>query len=224
MNRHKMAPMMSLTTRTSRLRSLCLGVLCVGLAAAPAAATSPWELLEDLRRQMVEAGPVTGRFEQVYIPAGFSSGDTETGHLSLWLPKCLRWNYEEPEAKHFLLCDDEVWFWNDLEEGGRHYRILPEEEPGLDLLLVEVDRLKERYVAESERLGDGTFHIRLATPEEAPQPFRAVLHVDPVADRVIGLEYTDGEGNQTRFTISNYQNLAHSGLFQPPQGVEWIDE
>lgn len=200
-------------------------VLAISLmAASPSLATNPWELLQDLRKGLLDAGPITGKFQQVYIPAGFSSGDEESGHLSLWLPKCLRWNYVEPQQKHFLLCDDQVWFWNDLEEGGRHYRIQPEEEPGLDLLLVEVDKLKERYVAESERLEDGTYQIRLATPEDAAQVFKAQIRIDPVADRVVGLEYTDGEGNLTRFTLTDYQSLAHTGLFQPPQGVEWIEE
>ena len=213
-----------LRRKTPQARPLTVGLLLTVLLAAPAAATSPWELLEELRAQLVDAGPITAKFEQVYVPAGFSTGDTEKGHLSLWLPKCLRWNYVEPQDKHFLLCEDQVWFWNDLEEGGRNYRIQPEEEPGLDLLLVEVGQLKQRYVAESERLSDGTYKIRLATPEDAFQPFHATLHIDPVADRVVGLEYTDGEGNLTRFTLTEHQTLAHTGLFSPPQDVEWIEE
>ncbi len=194
------------------------------VGARSAHATNPWELLEELRASLMDAGPITGSFHQTYVPAGFSQGDVETGHLSLWLPKCLRWNYEEPQAKHFLLCEDQVWFWNDLEEGGRHYSIEPEEEPGLDLLLVEVAKLKERYVAESSKLDDGTFQIRLATPEGSDSPFRAKINIDPVSDRVVGLEYTDDEGNLTRFKLGDYQSLAHTGLFQPPQDVEWIDE
>ena len=133
---------------------------------------------------------------QTYIPAGFREGDVESGHLSIWLPDCLRWNYEQPQAKSFLLCGEEVYFWNEDESGGRHYRVEPEEEPGLDLLLVEVGRLKERYVAASE----------------------------PVSMRVVGMEYTDDEGNLTRFEISDYQQLRHTALFQPPQDVEWTED
>ena len=167
--------------------TLTMLILVAGLSSSPAAATSPWELLEDLRQSLLDAGPITGQFKQIYVPAGFSTGDEETGHLSLWLPKCLRWNYQEPQPKHFLLCNEQVWFWNDLGEDGRHYYIRPEEEPGLDLLLVEVSKLKQRYVAESSKLKDGTFEIRLATPEDAAQPFRATIRIDPVADRVVAL-------------------------------------
>lgn len=196
-------------------------LLCL---ASTASATSPWSLLEELRTSLHEAGPITGKFVQTYVPAGFSSGDQESGYLSLWLPQCLRWNYQEPETKHFLLCSDEVWFWSDLEVDGRHYQIDPEKEPGLDLLLVDVSKLRERYVAESERLGDGTYQISLATPGDAPQSFSAKIRIDPVSDRVVGLEYRDAEGNTTRFELSDYQSLQHTALFQAPNDIQWIDE
>lgn len=198
--------------------------LLASVLAAPAAfAQSPWELLQDMRTSLEEAGPITGKFQQTYLPAGFDDGDKESGHLSLWLPRCLRWNYEEPETKNFLLCDDEVWAWNELEPGGRHYRIEPERELGLDILLVEVSKLQERYVAESSKRPDGTYDITLALPA-GEGSFRASIHLDPVARRVVGLEYTDDEGNLTRFVVSDYKSLAHTALFQPPQGLEWTEE
>lgn len=193
------------------------------LLAAPAVAQSPWSLLEDLRGGLVEAGPVTARFVQTFIPSGFESGDRESGALSMWLPSCLRWNYQEPEAKHFLLCGEEVWSWNDLEPAGRHYIIDPESEPGLDLLLVDVERLRLRYVAESEKQSDGTYLLRLSTPPEVTQSFAATIRIDPVGERVMSLEYTDGEGNLTRFEITDYQTLEHTALFQAPRDLEWTD-
>ena len=177
-----------------------------------------------MRASLEEAGPITGKFRQTYVPAGFESGDTESGHLSLWMPRCLRWNYQEPEDKSFLLCDDEVWSWTAMEEGGRHYRIEPEEEVGLDLLLVDVDRLRERYVAESERRDDGTYTIALALPPSAESPFSAKIHFDPVARRVVGLETVDEEGNRTRFEVFDYQTLSHTALFQPPKDIAWTDD
>lgn len=195
------------------------------LLLAPAAhARSPWELLESLRNDLQKSGPITGKFEQTYIPAGFSRGDQESGHLSIWLPDCLRWNYEEPQAKSFLLCGDEVYFWNADESGGRHYRIEPEEEPGLDLLLVAVAELRERYVASSDKLADGTYEISLALPEGSESGFSAKIRLEPVSMRISGMEYTDEEGNLTRFVITDYQPLRHTALFQAPLDVEWTTE
>ena len=216
---------MNRSTTLSRpaILRLVLTALTLVSTALPVAAESPWRLLEQLRQGLVDAGPITGTFVQTYVPAGFEQGDRESGALSMWLPTCLRWNYQQPESKHFLLCGDEVWSWNDLEPTGRHYRIDPQQEPGLDLLLVDVDKLRERYVAESERQADGTYLLRLATPQDAPARFAATIHIDPVAERVIGLEYTDGEGNRTRFEISGYQALEHTALFGAPRDLEWTD-
>ena len=208
------------------LPTLLLILLSVSAAPAQddAEPASPWVLLEELRTGLEEAGPITARFVQTYVPAGFSTGDQESGFLSLWLPRCLRWNYLEPELKNFLLCESEVWAWNPQEEGGRHYLIDPEQEPGLDLLLVAVDRLRERYVAESERRGDGTYDVTMSTPPDAAEHFQAIIRIDPVAERVTGLEYTDGEGNLTRFEITEYQSLSHTALFNAPADLRWTEE
>ena len=217
---HERQGKLQLTKRATGVLAALVLALSV---AAPAAAESPWRLLEELRGGLVEAGPLTARFVQTFVPAGFESGDQESGALSMWLPSCLRWNYQEPESKHFLLCGEEVWSWNDLEPGGRHYVIDPESEPGLDLLLVDVDRLRLRYVAESEKQSDGTYLLRLSTPPEISKSFSATIRIDPVSERVMGLEYTDAEGNRTRFDITDYQALDHTALFQAPRDIEWTD-
>lgn len=207
-----------------RVLLLAFALAVTSLSPSGASGESPWELLVDLRQELESGGPVSGQFVQTYIPAGFKNGDRESGHLSLWLPRCLRWNYEEPQEKSFLLCETDVWFWNPGEATGRRYQVTPEDEPGLDLLLVDVERLKERYVASSTRLGDGTYEIHLTLPPPAEGQWSARIRLDPVARRVAGLEYTDGEGNLTRFELSDYVKLSHTALFQPPQDLEWTEE
>lgn len=185
---------------------------------------SPWTLLEGLRDGMQSSGPMTSRFVQTYVPAGFSDGDTESGHLSMWLPDCLRWNYEEPQSKNFLVCQGEVYYWSEDEPGGRHYEIDPEEEAGLDLLLVPVSTLRQRYVASTEKQDDGSLVIALATPPAKGGSFSARIRLDESKTRVAGLEYTDHEGNLTRFQLTDYQRLSHTALFKPPGDVEWTEE
>lgn len=187
-------------------------------------ARSPWAILDDLRTHLQTSGPVTGRFEQTYVPAGFESGDRESGHLSIWLPDCLRWNYEEPEAKSFLICQGQVWFWNEGEDAGRKMQVEPESEPGLDLLLLPTDRLRDRYVAEARELEDGSSEIVLETPPTALSPLSARLVVDAAGEAVELLEFTDAEGNRSVFRISELQPLRHTALFQPPVDMEWIEE
>jgi len=196
-------------------------VLLAGLIAIPTpAADSPWQLLEGLRQALRTDGPVAARFVQTYRPAGFDSGDEESGHLSLWLPSCLRWNYDE--GRSFLVCDGEVHQWNEDEPAGRVFAIDPSEEAGLDLLLLEVDALQQRYVASSEKQADSSV-IDLSMPP-GQGSYHARITLNHSGSRVTGFEYVDDEGNQTRFIISDYKTLGHTALFRPPVGLEWARE
>lgn len=229
---------MTATFRKSLSRFGLLGLLAALLAlpapaqspaAGAAAGVSPWEVLAALRAGLVKAGPITARFEQTYIPAGFSSGDTEKGHFSLWLPDCLRWSYVEPQVKSFLLCKRQAWAWNEEEEGGRNYRVEPEKEPGLDLMLLDLESLKDRYSAEGRQLDGGLYEILLTVGKEKKDKndkndkkgLTARVRIDRAVQRVVGLEYRDEDGNTSRFAISEYQTLGHTALFQPPQDIQW---
>jgi len=73
-------------------------------AAVGAAEIDPWSVLSGVRESLVAAGPTGAEFSQVYVPAGFTSGEKEAGKLALALPDCLRWDYVAPYPKSFLLC------------------------------------------------------------------------------------------------------------------------
>ena len=93
-----------------RERKQLLLILMMALAwagtvqAQTAAAPDPWKVLQGVRQSLVDSGPTAAAFTQTYIPAGFSSGDSESGRLALALPDCLRWDYQDPYPKGFLLC------------------------------------------------------------------------------------------------------------------------
>ena len=192
------------------------------LLSAPlgASAASPWELLEKLRTGLRTDGPMTARFDQTFIPAGFDSGDSESGFLSLWLPTCLRWSYEE--GRSFLVCDGEVHQWNEDEPAGRVFEVDPAKEAGLDLLLIEVATLRERYVASAQEV-DGVDVIELSMPP-GQGSYHARITLDDQGTRVVAFEYVDDEGNRSQFTLSGYRSLGHTGLFRPPVGLEWNRE
>jgi outer membrane lipoprotein-sorting protein len=196
-------------------------------ATATAPAPDPWSVLQSVRRSLVEAGPVAANFSQVYIPAGFSEGETETGRLSLSLPDCLRWDYQNPYPKGFLLCGEVVHTWNSEDKVGRRYRVDRKNEPGLDLLLLGVDDLKGRYAAAGRAAAGGRVEVTLTPrapaagagrPEELAD---ARLVVDPATRRVVAISYHDREGNLTRFELAAYQALPRQGQFSPPRDIRW---
>lgn len=197
------------------------------LAALPLAAegNDPWATLDAVRKSLAAAGPEGARFVQTYVPAGFSSGESEQGSLALQLPDCLRWDYEQPYPKAFLICGARVFSWNPEDRRGQRGWVEREKEPGLDLLLLPANALAERYLARTEPRASGRVAI-LLTPKDGhggASLKEATLIVDLAAARLVELGYSDLEGNRTRFEISGYHALADPGKFVPPEGVVWED-
>lgn len=203
-----------------------LPLLLVLSAPAPSFAedASPWAVLDGARTSLAEAGPERASFVQTYVPAGFSSGEEEAGRLAFRLPDCLRWDYAEPYPKSFLLCGDEVWSWNPEDRRGQTSEVNRASQPGLDLLLLPVDDLSERYDAEAEALGDGRVAVHLrprAGMAGRTELTDATLVVDTGTDRLVEVSYSDREGNRTTFRIEGYRPLEEPGVFEAPAGVDW---
>jgi hypothetical protein len=180
-----------------------------------------------VRQSLVDSGPTAAAFTQTYIPAGFSSGDSESGRLALALPDCLRWDYQDPYPKGFLLCGGVAHSWSAQDKKGRRYRIDRKNEPGLDLLLLGVDDLKNRYRATSRLLDGGRIAVDLAPlaakGRQVEELTDASFVVDPAAQRLAEVSYHDREGNLTRFVIKDYKGLPRQGQFSPPSGIRWED-
>ena len=194
---------------------------------APAApAVDPWASLKTVRQSLVEAGPTGASFVQTYIPAGFTSGEKENGKLALALPDCLRWDYTAPYPKSFLICGGVLHAWNEEDKTGRRYRVDRKKEPGLDLLLLGVDELKDRYQAAGKAVDGGKVEIALSPKNKGktPELTDATLTIDPATKRVTGITYHDREGNLTRFDIAGYEDLPRQGRFTPPAGIKWEEQ
>lgn len=204
------------------------GLLAGAGPGVSAAAPDPWRVLDATRRSLAAVGAEQADFLQTYVPAGFSSGEEEVGRVALRLPDCLRWDYEEPFPKSFLICGDEVWSWNPEDRRGRTGSVERESQPGLDLLLLPVEELSERYDAEpvaseGERL---TIELTPSSGSEgatagAAELTEATLVVDRATERLVELSYRDLEGNRTTFELSAYRPLEEEDLFEPPAGIDW---
>jgi len=201
---------------------------------APGGASSPWTALDGARQSLAAAGAEQADFVQTYLPAGFSSGEEENGRIALHLPDCLRWDYAAPFPKSFLLCGDQVWSWNPADRRGQTGTLDRKNQPGLDLLLLPVEQLGERYDAEIapaedgaapdpvDRRGQVTVHL---TPRpdlaERTELTGATLVVDTTTERLVELSYRDREGNRTKFVLSGYRPLDDTNLFKAPDGITW---
>jgi outer membrane lipoprotein-sorting protein len=213
-----------MTTLLPALRVL-VAIAMGSAVSAPisAAPDDPWLLLGQLR-QNLSATPQKARFVQEYLPAGFNTGDRETGVLYLAIPKCVRWDYLDPYPKSFLLCDTEIYTWNPDDSAGRRFEFSDSEETGIDLLRLRLEELRSRYHARLE-IGDPDSIIVVLSPVNPDFVLtEARLRVDGLGQRLLGLSYSDQEGNTSRFEISDYEALADEAVFEPPADLEWIEE
>jgi len=197
----------------------------VASAPALAEAADPWALLAQTRERMHEKGAQLWSFEQTYLPTGFDRGEIESGRVALDLPRCVRWDYDDPYPKSFLLCGEKLWSWNSGEPAGHVYD-LDQAQPGLDLLLLAVGDLKERYTATAQAAG-GAVRVQLA-PKEKPGADAHVLRDAAILIDKDGqlreLTYRDAEGNRTTFRFANRRPLAEDKLFTPPADLKWQRE
>ncbi|HEV8631006.1 MAG TPA: outer membrane lipoprotein carrier protein LolA [Thermoanaerobaculia bacterium] len=187
----------------------------------------PWALLGKARAQMQQTGAQLWSFRQTYLPTGFDRGEEETGRVALDLPRCVRWDYDDPYPKSFLLCGEKLWTWNPGEPAGHIYD-LDQAQPGLDLLLLAVGDLAERYDARAQPAGNA-IRVQLVPKVAANQAASANVLRDAAillgADgSVRELTYRDAEGNRTTFRFADRRPLPNGTVFTPPANVKWQRE
>jgi len=211
--------------RMSRIPTILvlLGSLAAPIARAEGDAVDPWSSLERLRDALAHDGQLLADFQQSYLPAGFSSGDTESGEVALSMPDCLRWDYSEPYRKSFLVCGDRAWSWVEGEPRGQRFTIESDREMGLDLLLLPSSELSRRYRAHASTAPGGELELSLEPVEPSADLVVADLRIAAGGRRPVALEWRDHDGNVTSFRFGEWRALEKPSLFDPPAHLEWSD-
>jgi hypothetical protein len=178
---------------------------------------SPWDRVVELRTSMIRIGPQAWPFTQTFRPAGFTEGEKESGQISLDLPLCARWDYDEPYPKSFLLCGRELYTWNPGEPIG-HIFAVDASQPGIDLIRLDAEQLAERYHA--EKVGLDTLKLTpLRQDHRLLSEAELTFSNDP--PHLTRLSYRDAEGNVTTFDFATPTRLDNRSSFDPPERVSW---
>jgi hypothetical protein len=156
------------------------------------------------------------------VPAGFESGDSESGTVALGLPDCLRWDYSQPSAKSYLVCGARAWSWVEGEPKGqradrRHRRARPRSPapPSAELA--------RRYKATLSKSADGNSELAFEPLDADSELLAANLVVDVAGERPVALDWRDREGSVTSFRFRSWHALEATDLFSPPAALEWSD-
>ena len=196
--------------------------LLFGAVTLPAQ-EDPWRALERVRGELAHGGPLGAEFTQSYVPAGFESGDSESGTVALELPDCLRWDYTQPDAKSFLVCGSRAWSWVEGEPKGRRATIDAADERGLDLLLLPSAELARRYRLTASPTADGSSELVFEPLDAESELLAANLVIESQGSRPVALEWRDREGNVTSFRFRDWRKLEAGDRFSPPAALEWSD-
>ena len=200
---------------------LAAAMLFLTAPAVSQESNDPWGTLENVRTSMLKAGPVSATFSTTDVPEGSSKGETESGRVAIALPGCIRWDYQQPSQKSFLVCDGMAYYWNNEDGNGSRNPIDYAQEPALSFFLVDLDFLKKYYSASGRPVSRG-LEILLILKGAADLDQGAVITVDPKSKRIVEVSYRMG-GNLTRFVIGQFGPLGNRNLFSPPQGIRWTD-
>ena len=199
-----------------------LASLALLVAVRAEGAADPWALLAQTRERMHQTGPRLLSFTQTYLPTGFDRGEEESGNVALDLPKCVRWDYDNPYPKSFLLCGETLWSWNSGEPAGQVYD-LDQAQPGLDLLLLATDELAQRYTATAQPAGNAT-RVQLVPKAGGTNVLRDAAILIGQDGHLRELTYRDAEGNRTTFRFTQRRALSDRAVFTPPNNVKWRRE
>lgn len=181
----------------------------------------PWDALKELRLHLAASGDLSADFIQRYVPAGFAAGDEERGRVTLALPDCLRWDYADPYPKAYLLCGSRLHTWVRGEPQGQRLHVNAEDEAGLDLLLLPIAELAERYRATAQPEAQGRIAVTLKPAGESARLVEAAFVFDPSTQRPTALAYRDRDGNSTRFEFGDFRLEDDPAIFTPPPALEW---
>jgi outer membrane lipoprotein carrier protein len=184
--------------------------LCCALALAtpqqPAAVASPEE--EAVRRVQSfyeKARDLSARFTQTYDNQAFHQKLVSKGRVLWKKPGMIRFDYEEPDAKFFVVKHDRIVSYSPSAQqamtGPFHADKLS---ASVAFLFGKGDLAGEFNVRKADRadLAEGT-RLLLTPKKDDPRFDRVYLVVDPQSDEVRESVVVDGSGNENRFAFSD---------------------
>jgi len=161
-------------------------------------------------------------FTQSFTPKGFKTAQVESGTVLFGTLPMTRWSYTKPEEKPFVFDGQKSWFYSPADKQVTVARIDDARKRELPFLLIGDPAARDRAFNVRESNGS----ITLQPKTGAGMIRTATLTVDPSTHLLRAIEYTDREGNRTRFDFSGYhRGAAGPGAFQftPPAGVQVVN-
>ena len=222
------------------MHSLCLFTLLLGLPAAVDSAR-----VQALEKHYQHARTLKAAFYQRYSD-GNGSGTAESGTVYFSRPGRMRWDYESPERKVFLVDGKNVWFYVPADRTASRAKLNESSDWRTPLALltgkadlshlcrsievIEADASKGQSSA-GRSLPQGVTVLRCkprANPSADGDLLREVLFEADPAGRLVRVVIREAGNVETEFRFGNWEeNLPIPETtfhFVPPPGVTIVDE
>lgn len=210
--------------RISLTAPLLLALLC--LSAPPAFAQSP---AQDLVRRVDDhynhLRTLRARYTERY--AGMGMDRTESGTLTLKKPGLMRWSYDKPVGKVFVLDGHYAWFYTpgDAQVSRTPAKQLDDLRSPLRFLLGHTQLAKE--LDQIATAPDGANFRITGVPKGMAQRVHLLTLVVTPAGVIQDMKIEETDGSTTSFTFTGIEeNVAippSDFTFTPPKGIPVVD-
>ena len=185
-------------------------------------ATTAFGATSELDRAAASLPGNEASFTQSFTPRGFKNAQVESGTVVFGTLPMMRFTYSKPDEKVFVFDGQKSWFYVPAERQVTVARIDDAKKRELPFLLIGDAAARDRAFVVRERSSVVTLQ-----PRDANAMIRtATLTTDPGTHLIKSIEYTDREGNRTRFDFSGYHRAAAGPAafqFTPPAGVQVVN-
>lgn len=185
------------------------------------------EIVENVQNAYESTADFSADFTQEYTNAALGDTSTSEGIVYFLRPGMMRWDYESPEFRLFLIDGENLWIW-EPDEGQYYTESLDETDlpTALRFLVGEGNFAEDFDVTIDEQTEDS---ITLELVPIGSEGQYSMLHftVDPATWQVVETIIFDAIGNSNRFVFSDRQE--NTGLdasqftFTPPEGATRIE-
>ncbi|MGZ4779225.1 MAG: outer membrane lipoprotein chaperone LolA [Thermoanaerobaculia bacterium] len=165
-------------------------------------------------------------FTQSFTPKGFRNAQTESGVVLFGTLPMMRFTYMKPEQKLFVFDGEKSWFYSPSDRQVTVARIDDARKQQLPFLMIGDPVARDRAFVVRENASRGRVVTTLHPRDPAGMIRTASLTVDPSTHLIQSIEYTDREGNRTRFDFSGYHRATpgpNAFQFTPPAGVQVVN-
>jgi len=182
-------------------------------------------IISNLEKRLQSIETLEADFVHSYLPAYQSKGIEEKGHLYLQRPDRMRWDYQEPERKSFLLKGNVLlsYFYEDkqLVRQPLEEEVIKESVLGL---LAGKTGLLELYSAEIIARERKTQRVTLKLePLEKQEISSLLLEIDMSRWLIVRMAFFEATGVRQEFLFSRYKINPHlpANTFDIPVPPDW---